>query len=223
MKTNYFRHNFYSSPHTSDIAPSRSRPLCRTAEPRPARPRPASPWPAPPSPPRLPSRRGTTPNLRDQAPGTPRRWADAQNTQKHGRAAQWGERWTHSVETTSHNHKNQTGNRPRQWDRRGVIVEVMPFRQYKVMLDGSRQLTLRNRKFLRAFTPVSPASPLPSGVGVSHQTSPRTDPYTETRAVSDNSAPLDHPTLLSSSQTATVRPAPRRSARLAGKASRSKP
>ena len=118
--------------------------------------------------------------------------------------------------------QNQTGNRPRQWDRRGVIVEVMPFRQYKVMLDGSRQLTLRNRKFLRAFTPVSPASPLPSGVGVSHQTSPRTDAYTETRAVSDNSAPLDHPTLLSSSQTATVRPAPRRSARLAGKASRSK-
>ena len=52
--------------------------------------------------------------------------------------------------------QNQTGNRPLQWDRRGVIVEVLPYRQYKVMLDGSRQLTLRNRKFLRAFKPVSP-------------------------------------------------------------------
>ncbi len=50
--------------------------------------------------------------------------------------------------------QNQTGNNPLKWDKRGVIVEVLPHRQYKVMIDGSRRLTLRNRKFLRAFTPL---------------------------------------------------------------------
>ena len=50
--------------------------------------------------------------------------------------------------------QNQNGNNPRLWDKRGVIVEVLPFRQYRVMIDGSRRITLRNRKFLRAFTPV---------------------------------------------------------------------
>ena len=57
--------------------------------------------------------------------------------------------------------QNQVGNQPRKWDKRGVIVEVLPFRQYKVMLDGSRRLTLRNRKFLRAFTPVIPRISIP--------------------------------------------------------------
>ena len=32
----------------------------------------------------------------------------------------------------------------------------MPFNQYQVRLDGSRYLTLRNRKFLRPFVPVNP-------------------------------------------------------------------
>ena len=47
--------------------------------------------------------------------------------------------------------QNQLGNSPRRWDRRGVIVEVLPHRQYKVMMDGSRRISLRNRKFLRKF------------------------------------------------------------------------
>ena len=45
--------------------------------------------------------------------------------------------------------QNQTGNRPRKWSSTGSIDEVMPHRQYKVMLDGSRHVTLRNRRFLR--------------------------------------------------------------------------
>ena len=50
--------------------------------------------------------------------------------------------------------QNQLGNHPKKWDKRGVIVEVLPFQQYKVRVDGSRRLTLRNRKFLRPFTPM---------------------------------------------------------------------
>ena len=45
--------------------------------------------------------------------------------------------------------QNQHGNRPRKWSSTGVVVEVHPNRQYGVMLDGSRRITLRNRKFLR--------------------------------------------------------------------------
>ena len=47
--------------------------------------------------------------------------------------------------------QNQLGNSPRRWERRGVVVETLPHRQYKVMMDGSRRITLRNRKFLRKF------------------------------------------------------------------------
>ena len=50
--------------------------------------------------------------------------------------------------------QNQHGNRPGKWSNTGVIREVRPNRQYGVMMDGSRQMTLRNRKFLR---PISPA------------------------------------------------------------------
>ena len=35
----------------------------------------------------------------------------------------------------------------------GVIVEIKPFQQYTVKIDGSGRVTLRNRKHLRKFTP----------------------------------------------------------------------
>ena len=45
--------------------------------------------------------------------------------------------------------QNQIGNFPRRWDRTGTILEPNGFDQYKVVTDGSRRITLRNRKFLR--------------------------------------------------------------------------
>ena len=62
--------------------------------------------------------------------------------------------------------QNQLGNNPRRWDRRGVIVEVLPYRQYKILLDGSRRITLRNRKFIRLFKPLQPVDDLSSSNGV---------------------------------------------------------
>ena len=50
--------------------------------------------------------------------------------------------------------QNQLGNNPRRWDRRGTIVQSLPNRQYYVKVDGSRRLTLRNRKFLRKISPL---------------------------------------------------------------------
>ena len=45
--------------------------------------------------------------------------------------------------------QNQTGNYPRRWDKTGTILEPKGFDQYRVITDGSRRITLRNRRFLR--------------------------------------------------------------------------
>ena len=59
--------------------------------------------------------------------------------------------------------QNQTGNHARRWDKSGVVIEVRQHDQYLVKKDGSGIPTLRNRKFLRKFTPynISMRSPLP--------------------------------------------------------------
>ena len=67
--------------------------------------------------------------------------------------------------------QNQEGNHPKRWDKRGRVIEVLPNRQYKVMVFGSRRLTLRNRRFLRKFKPVFPAG-----------TDPRTSPPAQLQA-----------------------------------------
>ena len=50
--------------------------------------------------------------------------------------------------------QNQSGPHSTKWDKTGVIVEVLPHDQYLVRVDGSGRLTRRNRRFLRAYTPV---------------------------------------------------------------------
>ena len=49
--------------------------------------------------------------------------------------------------------QNQTGNNPRKWDKTGKVVEVRQHDQYAIRVDGSGRITLRNRRFLRKFTP----------------------------------------------------------------------
>lgn len=55
--------------------------------------------------------------------------------------------------------QNQTGPSPNKWDRSGLIVEVLNHNQYRVKVNGSGRLTLRNRRFLRAYTPVPTSTP----------------------------------------------------------------
>ena len=50
--------------------------------------------------------------------------------------------------------QNQTGNYPGKWFNTGVISEVLPHRQYNVVVDGSRRISLRNRRFLKRIEPV---------------------------------------------------------------------
>ena len=52
--------------------------------------------------------------------------------------------------------QNQNGPRPLRWDRTGQVVEYKDYDQYLVKVHGSNRLTLRNRRFLRAYDP--PAS-----------------------------------------------------------------
>ena len=56
--------------------------------------------------------------------------------------------------------QNQVGPHPTKWDKTGVVIEVRQFDQYVVRVDGSGRVTLRNRKFLRKYSPVISRSPL---------------------------------------------------------------
>ena len=50
--------------------------------------------------------------------------------------------------------QNQRGPNATKWDKSGIVIEVRQFDQYVIRVDGSGQVTLRNRKFLRKYVPV---------------------------------------------------------------------
>ena len=61
--------------------------------------------------------------------------------------------------------QNVVGNNPLKWERTGTVIEVLPYKQYRIKLDGSGRTTLRNRRHLRKFTPfysklVQPTNPV---------------------------------------------------------------
>ena len=73
--------------------------------------------------------------------------------------------------------QNLLGNNPKRWDKRGVVLEVLPNRQYKIKMDGSNRVSLRNRKHLRKFKPIvsepqSLFSRTPASVSLPKKTSP---------------------------------------------------
>ena len=49
--------------------------------------------------------------------------------------------------------QNQRGPHKQRWDRSEVVIEVLLFSQYKVRVDGTGRVTLRNRVFLRRIIP----------------------------------------------------------------------
>ena len=53
-----------------------------------------------------------------------------------------------------------------KWERTGLIVEVLQNDQYKVRVDGTGRVTLRNRKNLRIIGFKEPASPFPTTIVV---------------------------------------------------------
>ena len=73
--------------------------------------------------------------------------------------------------------QNQTGNQPRKWYNTGTVAGVLPHRQYQVILDGSRRVSLRNRKFLRKILPISRVNSVPEPLS---KPSPRVSPPLQT-------------------------------------------
>ena len=53
--------------------------------------------------------------------------------------------------------QNQHGRYPKKWERSGVVVQILPFNQYKLRVDGSQHITRRNRKFVRRLKTTSTA------------------------------------------------------------------
>ena len=49
--------------------------------------------------------------------------------------------------------QNQIGPQPLKWDKTGTVIEVRQHDQYVIRVDGSRRVTIRNRKFLRKYIP----------------------------------------------------------------------
>ena len=80
--------------------------------------------------------------------------------------------------------QNQKGNKPKRWDRTGLVIEVKPNDQYLVKMDGSGSASLRNRRFLRPTTPYS------------SQATPSRDssaPLLTPEISADSSSPPPHP------------------------------
>ena len=75
--------------------------------------------------------------------------------------------------------QNQTGPYPLKWDKTGVVIEVRQFDQYVIRVDGSGRVTLRNRKFLRRYTPVKSPTPkmtIEGELGLIRRIAPSTTP-----------------------------------------------
>ena len=64
-------------------------------------------------------------------------------------------------------------------DKKGVVIEVRQFDQYVIRVDGSGRVTLRNRKFLRRYTPVKSPTPkmtIEGELGLLRRAAPSTTP-----------------------------------------------
>ena len=112
--------------------------------------------------------------------------------------------------------QNQTGPHPLKWDKTGTVIEVRQFDQYVVRVDGSRRVTLRNRKFLRKFVPVMETGrqylpSLPIAPPHSHKPDPPAaqPPTSPTHDTLDSSqeAPLPRPPLPATTPSIRTTPA----------------
>ena len=52
--------------------------------------------------------------------------------------------------------QDETGTHPKKWDRTGRVVKVKQYHQYLIRVDGSGHIKMKNIRFLRKFTLVTP-------------------------------------------------------------------
>ena len=89
--------------------------------------------------------------------------------------------------------QNQVGPHPTKWDKTGIVIEVRQFHQYVVRVDGSGRVTLRNRRFLRKYTPVVERRPVISLPSLPRTPAGDPQPAAPQAAASPPPAPPDSP------------------------------
>ena len=105
--------------------------------------------------------------------------------------------------------QNQVGPHPNKWDKTGIVIEVRQFHQYVIRVDGSGRVTLRNRRFLRRYTPVVervPVTMLPGPLQLEWRPalpSPSTEPVQP-----PNPQPLPEPLTTSTPDSPNPQPLP---------------
>ena len=83
--------------------------------------------------------------------------------------------------------QNQHGPHPMKWDKSGTVVEVMGYDQYKIRVDGSGMISIRNRKFQRKIIPFnstmrpSHSLPLEQAPSSAHNNLPHSSPGSPTQ------------------------------------------
>ena len=65
--------------------------------------------------------------------------------------------------------QNQYGNHPKKWSNTGLFAEVLPIRQYQVIVNGSGRVTLGTRKFLKKITPIARRNDLDPGLPITSE------------------------------------------------------
>ena len=104
--------------------------------------------------------------------------------------------------------QNQLGDKPKRWDKRGVVVQADPkTRQYKIMSFGSRRLTLRNRKFRRKYTTINTPQGTPTGLQLGQRLGGQS-PVHSTETETSRGTGLSTGPPMSPPANATVIPAP---------------
>ena len=102
--------------------------------------------------------------------------------------------------------QNQRGRCPNKWNSSGVIVETKPNDQYVVKVTGSGRLTLRNRRFLRLFSPHN----LTHSESYTTDTPLHTQQSETSKPISQNKPPqASHNETYNSPQKVTATPSPR--------------
>ena len=56
--------------------------------------------------------------------------------------------------------QNQVGSHPTKWDKTGTVIEVTVWSIHVIRIDGFDRVTLRNRKFIRTYSPVATPTPI---------------------------------------------------------------
>lgn len=91
-----------------------------------------------------------------------------------------------------------------RWDREGTIVQVLPYRQYKIKIKGSGRIVLRNRKFIKPVNATGQPSIIPSPSITSPEESTNAMNSTDNNILRPPLPDTEHPELPDTDQPAVV-------------------